>query len=208
MKKAILSAILGLGGLFLAGTVYAQVPHEIGGFVLGARVAAYKDRFIMSTAWPVRYREYLTEVEVKVPAGFKSGLVEFGNCEKPERIVKISLKYADPHKAFFDKLLKHFKARFGSPTQWRGDPFDIYRAWKWSFVDRHHNRISMILQHYEGHEDIYKNGNSVKLTMTSLVEKEDRCYDRQHPATQGPAGQQGKRIANDTEGNFNRFIPR
>lgn len=206
MRKVILCAVLGLGVFLLSGTVYAEVPHEIGGFVLGAKLADFKDRLEMKTALPIRYQEYLTEVQAQVPEGFKSGLITFGTCTKPERIAKISFKYDDSSKAFFDKLLAHFKARFGNPTQWRGDPFHIYLAWKWSFVDKQHHRISMILQHYEGDEDIYKNGNSVKLSMTSLLEKEGRCYAERHPEAAAQNGQQSQKGKQKV--NFDTLIPK
>lgn len=65
--------------------------------------------------------------------GYKYGLLRVGNCMDSERIVRIKMKYANPSKKFYQKLLEHLKERFGEPNEWRGDPFHIFRAWKWGF---------------------------------------------------------------------------
>ena len=74
-----------------------------------------------------------------------------------------------------EKLLKQIKKRFGDPIEYRGDPFHIVIGWKWSFVDQDNNRISLTLQHNSGDQNA-KTGNSIKLTMTSLIEKDQICY--------------------------------
>ena len=71
----------------------AQPPKKIGGFVLGDNIADYEDRLEMQTALPIRYSEYLREVEIKKIKGFKSGLIWYGACNSPGRIVRIKLKY-------------------------------------------------------------------------------------------------------------------
>ena len=53
-------------------------------------------------------------------------------------------------------------------------------AWKWSFVDKENNRISLILQHNTKDEE-EKMGNSVKLTMWNLIEDERRCFEEKYP---------------------------
>jgi hypothetical protein len=145
--------------------------------VLGGKVNDQVERFKMNTELPVRHLEYLGEVEVNVPEGFKSGLVIFGKCTEPRRVLRISLKYSVPGREFFDGLLERFKARFGKPVEWKGDPFHVHMAWKWSFIDGDGNRISMILQHYSGDDEDVKRGNSVKLSMPGLIEKEGRCFE-------------------------------
>lgn len=184
-----------------------EAPHELAGFRLEANVSQIKDKLEMDTAVPVRDMLYLTEVDVVAPAGFKSGQVTYGNCVDPGRIVRISLKYEDASKEFFEKLLDRYKEKFGKPVEWRGDPFHVYVAWKWSFVDKNNNRISMILQHYSGDEDVYKNGNSVKLSMFGLMDQERECYLKKHPSAaqpKAPAKGPSARPVKD----FDEYIPR
>lgn len=209
MRKLPYFSLLALiaGGLVLPAIVFAEVPREIAGFALQADISHYKDRVETKTALPVRDMEYLTEVDVAVPPGFKSGQLTYGNCAHPDHIVKISMKYLNSDKDFFDKLLTRFKELYGEPAEWRGDPFHVYVAWKWSFVDKNNNRISMILQHYSGDEDVYKNGNSVKLSMFGLIEDEEKCYEKKHPAvvTEKALKEEPKK---QIEVNFEEFIPK
>ena len=209
MRKLVYFALLALIAVneVFTATVFAEVPREIANFALQANISQYKDRVEQSTALPVRDMEYLTEVDVVAPPGFKSGQLTYGNCAHPGRIVKISMKYLNPDKDFFDKLLVRFKQRYGDPAEWRGDPFHVYVAWKWSFVDENNNRISMILQHYSGDEDVYKNGNSVKLSMFGLIEEEEKCYEKKHPAavTERAPNEEPRK---QTEVDFQDFIPK
>jgi hypothetical protein len=182
-----IAAVLTLGLVLPIAAFAAEAPHEIAGFALQKDIGQYKDKLSMETALPVRDMEYLTEVDVEAPPGFKSGQIVYGNCVHPGRIVKISMKYLNPDKRFFEKLLAKFKEKYGDPAEWRGDPFHVYVAWKWSFVDKQNNRISMILQHYSGDEDVYKNGNSVKLSMFELIEEERKCYQKKQPVKEMPS---------------------
>ncbi|OIP92019.1 MAG: hypothetical protein AUK55_10135 [Syntrophobacteraceae bacterium CG2_30_61_12] len=162
--------------MVLASSLHAAAPLQIAGFALGAPIEHYRERLKMDTALPLRHEEYLSEVEAKDLPGFKNGYLVFGTCLEPHKIVKIRLKYADSSKSFFNQLLQRFEARFGKPTAYRGDAFQTFIAWKWSFTDqRDGSRVSMILQHYSGDDDEYTNGNSVKLTWWSQVEAERLC---------------------------------
>jgi hypothetical protein len=156
----------------------AAGPRQVAGFVLGAPISQYQDQLKMSTALPVRYQEYLTEVEIKDLPGIKNGYLVYGTCQKPHKVVKIRLKYENPSKEFFEKLLTLFEARFGKPDEYRGDAFQTFIAWKWSFKDQKGNQTSMILQHYGGDDDEYTNGNSVKLTLWSQIEAERLCNEK------------------------------
>ena len=175
MIKA-LSFFLTLFFFIAAGVAFAGAPQQVGGFVLGQDIKSFEDRVIMDTMLPVRYSENIQEVEIKFTRGFKSGLIAYGTCDQPGHIVRIKLKYADSSKKFYKDLLKRFKERFGQPDEYRGDPFKIVDAWKWSFVDEQKNhRISLILQHNS--KDVEeKRGNAVKLTNTTLMEKDLLCY--------------------------------
>lgn len=168
-----------------------NAPHKIAGFALGEQIAMFVDLVRMDTATPIRDQQYLRIVEIGDLEGYQSGNIAFGNCARPGQIVRIKLKYEYSDKKFYDELLDQFKKRFGEPDEWRGDPFHVIVAWKWSFRDKDNNTISLTLQ-YSRDED-YKWGNSVKLTNTTLVEQERTCYEKKHPGKS--AGQNGKTSA-------------
>ena len=157
----------------------AEAPLSVAGFKLGRPIQEYADRVVMETALPVRYMESLREVEIEPQEGFKSGLIAFGTCRKPNAIVRIKLKYADGSLEFYEELLKRFKQRFGEPDQYQGDPFRVFISWKWSFKDSQQNRISLILQH-NLHDEEEKLGNAVKLTLQNELEEEARCFRLQN----------------------------
>jgi hypothetical protein len=163
----------------------AKAPHGLAGFVLGGKMTDFQDLVEMDTVLPVRYLESLKEVEAKEIKGFKTGLIRYGTCIEPSRIVRLKFKYADRSKRFYDELLKRYKSRFGDPDQWRGDPFHIVLAWKWHFTDQSGNRISLILQHNIRDEE-EKEGNSIKMTMWNLILDEERCFEKKYPEPSKP----------------------
>jgi hypothetical protein len=193
--------------LLFPGTVLAQAPLQIAGIQLGANIDHYTDILKMDAALPVRHMEYLSEVELKPSfEGYRSGYIFYGNCSKPGRIVKVKLKYERDDQEFFDNLLKQFKKKFGEPTQYRGDAFRAFIAWKWSFTDKEKNRISMILQHNSSDVEEYTTGNSIKLTVISFVEKEAKCYEEKNPeAKQGAAKKSSRKPTEQTD--YGRFVP-
>ena len=161
--------------LAFCGTGFAETPHELGPFILGHDIAEFAEFVQMETDLPIRYMENIREVETRPIKGFKSGLVSYGTCAAPNRIVRVKLKYSDDTKAFYEKLKKRIDDRFGKSDEYRGDPFHIVIGWKWSFLDKDNNNISLILQHNTRDEE-EKMGNSIKLTMTSLLESDWECY--------------------------------
>jgi hypothetical protein len=175
MKKRLLFVsiftYLGVASVCLAG----EAPHQVGVFVLNRDIADFKDYVIMETALPIRYMENIKEVEVKPIKGFKSGLIAYASCTAPGHIVRIKLKYKDSSKTFFENLLKRVKKKYGEADDYRGDPFHILIAWKWSFTDDEDNHISLTLQHntLDAEE---KKGNAIKLTMTNLIERDQDCH--------------------------------
>lgn len=187
------------------GLCGAQAPHGIGGFVLGTDISQYQQLLNMASDLPIRHMEYIREVEIRHMQGFKSGLIHYGACAEPGKIVRIKLKYDDSSKKFYGMLLERYKQRFGEPSEWLGDPFHIVIAWKWAFVDEHRNRISLVLQHNT--KDVEeKLGNSVKLAMTNWIEKERDCFE-QTKAAPDPSEKAGHPIrARDTV-DWDRFIP-
>jgi len=183
-----------------------KAPRQIAGLVLGEQVAAFVDLVSMETATPLRDRKYLREVRVRETDGYRSGTVSFGNCNKPGQIVRIKLKYEYSDKKFYDELLAQFKKRFGEPDEWRGDPFHVIVAWKWSFTDKDNNKISLTLQH--SRDEDYKWGNSVKLTNNTLLEQERNCYQKKHPGESD--SQKSKSSAKKRKlkaEDYQRFIP-
>jgi hypothetical protein len=186
---------------------FAEAPHQIAGIRLGATIEQYQDMLQMSTSFPVRHMEYLSEVELKPPfEGYRSGYIFYGTCEKPGRIAKIKLKYERDDKEFFDDLVQRFKRKFGEPDQYRGDAFRAFIAWKWSFRDKDNNRISLILQHNSADVEEYTQGNSVKLSATSFLEKEAACYERKNPEPKRTqAGKAEKKLKGPVD--YQRFIP-
>ena len=206
MKKisCIFSSVL----LFLLSSAcFAEPPTAVAGFVLGGKISDFEDKILMGTAMPIRYRKYLLEVEIKKTEGFKSGLIWFGTCTQPNRIIRIKLKYADSSKRFYKELLKRFKQRFDEPDEWRGDPFHVVIAWKWSFEDRSGNRISMVLQHntMDGEE---KMGNALKLTLTDEITREADCYEKKHPQGTQTGARRRMRKKGKGSADWDSFIPR
>jgi len=164
-------AFLWIVGICLAG----EAPRQIGVFALNQNISEIKDYVIMETALPIRHMENIEEVEIKPLKGIKSGLIAYVTCSAPGHIVRIKLKYKDSSKKFFETLLKRIKKKFGKPDEYRGDPFHIVLSWKWSFVDKKNNRITMTLQH-NSMDTEEKMGNSIKLTNRSLIAEDLKCY--------------------------------
>jgi hypothetical protein len=206
MRKILCCSIMIIALLF-AGMSFALEPQQIAGIRLGANIDQYKDMIQADTALPVRHMEYLSEVELKPSfEGYRSGYIFYGDCDRPGRIVKIKLKYERDDTEFFDELLKLFKQKFGQPDQYRGDAFRAFVAWKWSFTDKDNNRVSLILQHNSADVEEYTRGNSVKLSATSLIEKEAKCYELKNPEPK--PGQRGKAEKRPKEQmDYRRFIP-
>jgi len=175
MKKFII-IWLNIAAVLVCGTGLAgEAPHQIGVFALNQNISEIKDYVIMETALPIRHMENIEEVEIKSIEGIKSGLIGYATCTAPGKIVRIKLKYRDPSKKFYEELIERIKKKFGKPDEYRGDPFHIVISWKWSFVDKKNERISMTLQH-NSMDTEEKIGNSIKLTNTSLIEEDLKCY--------------------------------
>ena len=201
--------VFGLALLLISapGMIRAEAPHQVGGFALGQNIEKYKDRVILDTALPVRYSENMEELEIKFTQGFKSGLITYGTCAKPGQIARIKLKYADSSKGFYENLLKRFKKQFGEPDEYRGDPFGIVKAWKWSFVDKHNQRISLNLQH-NAMDAEEKKGNAVKITNTTLIEEDRLCYKRKQRDHRERLRQREWKAVNPELTGWDLFVPR
>jgi len=183
-----------------------DVPHTVAGFTLGQNIASIDDRLLMDTVLPERYREYLKEVEIAPLPGFKSGLVTYGDCFRPGRIVRIKLKYADDSRAFYDALLARVERRYGKPTSYDGDPFHIVIDWKWSFSDAEGRRITLHLGHNNRDEE-EKFGNTVKLTLVSALKEERRCFMDRRPSEEATPEDRLPSLKSMTPEDWQRYIP-
>ena len=191
--------------LIFSGTSFAEPPHQIGPFILGHDISEFADFVQMDTSLPIRYLESVREVEIKPIQGFRSGLIAYGTCAVPNRVVRIKLKYSDNSKSFFEKLKKRIDNRFGESDEYRGDPFHIVIGWKWSFKDADNNKITLILQHNTRDEE-EKMGNSIKLTMTNLLESEQECFNNKMAAE--PANAKAPKPLELEQTGWDLFVPR
>ena len=207
MKKILIlaacAALLGIAGTGLAD----EVPSQVAVFKLSGNIADVRDYVIMETALPIRHMENIEEVEIKPLEGFKSGLIAYATCTAPGHIVRIKLKYKDSSKKFYEGLLKRIKKKFGDPSEYRGDPFHILIGWKWSFVNKDGGRISMTLQH-NSMDTEEKMGNAIKLTMTSLIEEDKRCYEVKALDQREKLRQQNRITMEPELSGWNLFVPR
>jgi hypothetical protein len=194
--------------LIIAGPIWAfqQAPKEIAGFVLGKNIELFEDVLKMDSALPIRFAPFLEEVETKKLKGFKSGLINFGNCETPGVIIRIKLKYEDSSEKFYKRLLNRIKERFGEPDEWRGDPFHLMVAWKWSFVSKDGERTTLTLQH-NTKDSSEKLGNSIKIARLDLEMAERRCYEQKQPGyMKSKKGHQKKSLIQDQDWEW--YLPR
>lgn len=162
-----LACCLGLSTPTWAAATTA-IPHEVGGFALGSDISEYPDA--MNT-------NYLKEMVITDWHGFRKGVISYGICKYPDKIVKIDLKYEDQSKEYFQMLLAEYKKRFGPPDEWKGDSFGILHIWKWFFTDSENRAVSLLLQHNlrNPNEAI---GNVVKLSYPAMMEEERECFNQ------------------------------
>jgi hypothetical protein len=176
VKKVLLLNILICSLFFFlpADTSAKDIPMEVGGFILGSDVTDYPN---------IEYSNFLKEVVVYDWNGFDKGIISYGVCDAPGQIVRIKLKYKDPSKKFFNKLLDMYKEKYGKPDTWKGDSFGILRVWKWKFTTADGKSIHLILQHNtkNPNENI---GNMVKLYSPDQIIREQECFTKQCSAKQ------------------------
>lgn len=187
--------------------VCQSAPRELAGFVLGDLLDHHRKRLREDTVLSTRFFESLKEVETIPLIGYKSSLAYYGTCRQPLRIVRLKFKYADPSKEFYSELLERFTIRFGEPDKWRGDPFGIVLAWKWSFLDPKGNDISLILQHNLKDEE-EKKGNAVKLTAWNLMQAEFRCFEKKTGGLTGGDKDRGFDFREGRKIDWDWFVPK
>ena len=192
LRTLILAAIFQI--IFSAGTVSAiEIPQEIGGFRLGEDITEYSD---------IEYSNYLKEVVVTDWHGFREGIISYGICASPGKIVRISMKYENSSKDFYETLLKKYKKKFGKPTIWGGDAFGILSKWKWVFIDEKNHKVNLILQHnLKNHNENI--GNSVKLYYPEREKEERLCFIEQCEINKSE-----EQVLERKEMNWDYMIPR
>ncbi len=158
----------------------AKFPIHLGGFIIGDDITLYPEQIDLNSCRATIFNPYLGEGKIKPHQGFKSGLIAYGSCDQPNKIVRIKLKFNDSSKKFYNILLKKYKKLLGNPTEYKGDSFQTMIAWKWSFKNDNNQTLSLILQHNTSVED-EKIGNAVKLTLTDQLQKERDCYYKNNP---------------------------
>lgn len=136
--------------------------------MLGSDVREYPD--VMNT-------NFLKEMVVTDWRGFRKGVISYGICKYSDKILRIQLKYQDPSRDYFQKLLKEYKKNYGAPHEWKGDSFGILHIWKWYFVDSENRKVSLSLQHNlrNPNETI---GNMVKLSFPEMLDEERSCFNQ------------------------------
>ena len=189
----------------LSSHAWAQFPLHLGGFILGEDISEYAELVRMDTCREMSRTPYLAEGEITPRQGFRSGMISYGVCDRPNKILKIKLKFEDDSKSFFKKLMDAYTEKFGPPGEYKGDPFQTMVIWKWSFANAEGERISLILQHNKMVEE-EKKGTAVKMALTTQIEKEKACYLKVQNKRVAPAADQGKTLSNKEM--WDLFIPR
>lgn len=163
--------------LLFAGVGHAQrqAPKGIAGITLGERIEQAADKVRKETAGVPWGLGHLERAETLPLPGFRSGYVEYGTCAHPGRIVRIKLNYEDESLRLFNTLLDALKKRYGQRPEWRGDAFGTLKVWKWSIPDGKGNSVSLILQNYQGDDDSYSGGTSIRLGVRNWIDDEVAC---------------------------------
>ncbi len=143
-----------------------NIPHEIAGIALGDNVNDYPD---------IMQNNFLQEVVVTDWHGFRKGIISYGTCKNINQILKMDMKYEDKSEQFYHQLLGKFRERFGEPDAWHGDSFGVMRIWKWHFIDKANNPVSLVLQ-YNGKNSNETIGNMVRLSYPGKIDEERHCF--------------------------------
>jgi len=203
MKLRLLVSLICL--LFLPEVSSAAPPKSLAGIHLGATIDDISDKIDRSTSVPLWGSPYLSKVSLKPVDGFRSGYVIYGNCKNIGRIIRIKMSYEDESEELYHQLHIALDKRYGKSAEWRGNPFGTLRIWKWSMKDPSHNSISIILERFEGDDDSFTPGNSLRLTNSTLMEEEKACYEKK--AKELPQGKGAETPAAPGKVDIDRFLP-
>ncbi|WP_028579662.1 hypothetical protein [Desulfogranum japonicum] len=144
-----------------------KAPKQIAGFSLGASIEEYDY---------LSYSNFLKQVIVEDIGEFRKGIIEYGVCDKPGKIVRIKMKYANTEEAYFNRLFRRYKKQLGPPTKYTGDAFGILKAWKWYFTDELGEKVSITLQYNKKDPD-ENFGSMVKMSLPERIKIERACFN-------------------------------
>lgn len=188
MKKiaALIATIL----VLTCSSVFAgdQLPRTLVGITLGEDFAEYAAYCDMNLATGLPDAPFLNEAHLRPDAipGIRGGSLTYANCDKAGKLARIKLKFHDRSQTLFNKLLDEYKAKFGKPNNYKGDSFRNIIAWEWIFTNDG-ERISLLLMWSRERE--MRPGVSIKMTLTSLVDSEYKCFrEKQEERTEAAGG--------------------
>jgi hypothetical protein len=192
MMKVFVFLGLALLIMALAMPAAAKMPKSLAGITLGEDLKSCQGMVQEDSKGVAEDYPYLNEVTIppgKIP-GVRLGKVAYGNCADPGKVVRIKLKLGRPDRDLFKELKKLYTQKWGDPGQYRGDPFQNVVAWKWSFKDGD-AKVSLILSNSRDPEE--GPGNRIKMTLTSMMAQERKCWQKKHPYRfGGKGGAEGK----------------
>lgn len=182
------AAVLALSLLAGVGPARAvDAPQELAGIRLGQTVESMGDKLVTADADRAFHRPYIGIMPVAPVPGYRSGYVDYGLCARPGQIVRIKMHYVDDSLAFFKQVMAALTKRYGEPREWRGNAFGTLRTWKWSLRTPDGQPVSLILMHYEGEDGAFTDGNSIRISATSMVREEERCQAEKQASIKGRA---------------------
>jgi hypothetical protein len=186
-----------------AGPARAETPTSLAGIALGEPVGKAKARVDTRKVREVEGAPWIKRMAVSGDKFFSGGYALVGTCAAPGTVVRVKMRYREPGLDFFRKVSGEMLARYGDPTQYKGDLEGRVMGNKWSFSDARLRPVSLIVQHTEGEDPELGAGSTVKLTNWGLLEAERACWQQRHGAAQAPApGPAGK------SGPDNGYLPR
>jgi hypothetical protein len=201
MKKIFVPTILSF--LLFASIAQAGsgLPLTLSNITLGDDIDKYAECCNMSFATPMPDAPFLTEVHLRSNYldGIRGGSLTFGNCDKPNKLVRIKLKFHDRSQKLFNKLLDMYTETFGKPESYEGDVFRNVIAWRWNFT--HDGEQASLLLMWSRDNEL-RPGVSIKMSYDSQINREYETFKTKYNS--GESHHTGmKHITN-----INDFIPR
>ncbi|EFL49995.1 conserved hypothetical protein [Solidesulfovibrio fructosivorans JJ]] len=162
--------------------VRAEAPSNLAGVTLGDTAKSYRGRLTIARERPVKNAPWVRRIPLRPDKYFASGYVLVGTCAAPGRVARIKARYRDGNLDFFRRISGDLLARYGDPTEYKGELDGRIMGNKWGFTDPWTRPVSLIVQHVEGEDPETGAGNTIKLTNWGLLEAERACWQERHPA--------------------------
>lgn len=190
MKKILALTLISL--FLMASTAFAGkgFPLTLAGITLGGDMEQYTSCCDMDLSSPMPDAPFLKEVHLKADfiPGIRGGSLTYANCGEIGKIARIKLKFHNRGKGLFKDLLERYTDAYGKPDNYAGDAFRNIIAWEWNFT-RDDERLTLLLMW--SREQEMRPGVSIKMTLTSLVDREYACFkkkfDNQERKKGGPS---------------------